>query len=625
MDIQLKQIPFVDGIPDENQEKINWIVNGEQLFGAESTSGNEGNLNLSSVQIQKNIEVIVENENVLLGAIETNKTKIQNIELLLNESADLSIFEQLSEIKSNVDHLEESVDKIKIDSNSMSLNLDNIESEIGVKSSVFGNKNIHQNLDYLKTRLGNNKNEDLNGNFVDGKEDSGVIKKTNDAINQAFLNANEIIKIKDKLDEVGLETLDSDVDKLKNYIGIKPISFDKTIYEQISINKLDISKHDEKINQIFASIGTENVKSQLSDLEESYLNQNEEISLLKANEVDFEIALKKNESDFSNLNQNFSDLNVIIGSTPNEGIRNDVNILKVALGEDSLTDQKTVKGRLKKLETEHSINSAKIQDIEIQLGDVNSGLIKQITTNTKSIAGDVQSNDVVEKYGLMATTKSLYSSNSSIIESINNIVKKYNYSSKKFVLLSDASLNSSSNIDAVIASKLNATKNNPVFSSNGIEGIMLNNEFVDAIKSDVVVIHCGTFDYLNNTPLGSIDDAMNDFEGSVSFYSSVFKLLKAVVSSSANPRVFITNGFVPGQFANSEVVYPVANTTSNKLDAYSKAIEDVAKLFAVPILNTKNELGISVRNLSSFTNTSGLNDLGATRFINYVAGSINSK
>ena len=40
--IELKELPFVDSVPDEGQERISWIKNGEEILGASTKYGNDG-------------------------------------------------------------------------------------------------------------------------------------------------------------------------------------------------------------------------------------------------------------------------------------------------------------------------------------------------------------------------------------------------------------------------------------------------------------------------------------------------------------------------------------------------------------------------------------------------------
>lgn len=604
----LKQIPYVDGVPQfEGQESITWIQNGEQLIGANSESSNEGNLNLSGVQIQKNIKTLIENDFALLSVVDNNATDIENIKSLLNESVDLSIFEQLNQNKESINVLKTDVEGLTSTSEQTKLIVENIVSQIGVKSDISGDKKIFEDLDFIKQRLGNYKDEDINGNVVDYAEDTGIIKKLNDSLKQTVSNTNEISAIKEKMIQIGLEELDSDVDVLKSNVGVKPISFNKTIYEQLEINSNEISNHDEKINKLIVSVGENNISQQVNELETSYLEQSEEINSLQTSSNEIKLSVENNEVKLLSNEKNISNLIDVVGESDEFGIQKNVKLIQESIGDDLAQDTVSIKGRLNNIESKQTTNSAKLQEIEIQIGDSNSGLIKNVFENTRSINGNSQSANVVEKSGLMKTTKELYESNSLIINSINSIVSKQNYNSKKFSFVSGNNIiNPLSNIDAVISSKLNATKDKTIFV-NGIENILLNNTFSDVLKSDVILFDVGSYESSEESVLlGTIADATDSYEGDGSFYNSLFKLLRAASTSTSNPRIFVSNGI----------------STS---DEYSEAIKSVTKMFCVPFFNTSNELGINEWNISAFVDENVLNTLGATRFINYVSGSINSK
>ena len=59
--IELKELPFVDSVPGEGQERISWIKNGEEILGASTKYGNDGSMNRPTVSVFKNVEVLDEN------------------------------------------------------------------------------------------------------------------------------------------------------------------------------------------------------------------------------------------------------------------------------------------------------------------------------------------------------------------------------------------------------------------------------------------------------------------------------------------------------------------------------------------------------------------------------------
>ncbi|WP_457833069.1 hypothetical protein, partial [Staphylococcus aureus] len=78
--IDLTPLPYVNGLPDEGQSRVNWIKNGEELTGASTKNGVDGNLNRGPVQVQKNVEVLDGNIVVVRDSLEQSNVRIKNVE-----------------------------------------------------------------------------------------------------------------------------------------------------------------------------------------------------------------------------------------------------------------------------------------------------------------------------------------------------------------------------------------------------------------------------------------------------------------------------------------------------------------------------------------------------------------
>ena len=625
--ITLNKIPSVNGKPQEGQSRIKWIVNGDLLLGAENLYSDDGNLNEASSQIQDNILTLESNDYILLGELNRQDTEINHIKEIINDASDLSLIDQVT---NNTIDIEENKKAIADNSESIILNTKQIDEAIAVVGKRVledGERTAFGDLEFIKTNIGNKVGFDINGNPDDEIVDpSGIYKNIDDITTQVLLNVGDISSIKDQLNNADLGALEENVSNILTYIGDKPSDNDKPIYNRLGDIDLEIVGINSDITEIKESIGDSNINNRLSTLE---LDVAGNIDNIKTNTTD----ISKNTDDILDLNNRYTEVNGslsdvigIVGESADLGIQGRLSTVERTIGQEENPDNGTINFRLVTLEGNDETNTAKIQDIEVQVGDINNVVVPKVNSNTTSINGNPSATNEVEKAGLMQTTKALYSSNTNIVEAINSIISKYNYSGKSFSLLTDKTVDSSKNISAAIASKINSTdSNNSVYSPDGISSILADNLFVDAIKSDVVLINVGTYDYFFDTPLGSIADAVDSYDGDVSFYNLVYKLLNQAVLSPSNPRVFITNGIVLESYTGSTVVYPNANSVSKTLSDYSTAIDEVAELFNIPVLYTIEELGISLKNMESFSSGNGLNTSGESRLLNYVAGSINSK
>ena len=255
----LQKLPYVDGLPDEGQERINWIENGERLMGAEHRYGNDGNLNLAGTQIQKNIVALYENSTASDVVLIDQQKQIDHLKEILNESSDVSLILRVNEHTDQIEIINDEIDAQKAINSVVSNNISEIITTIGTSSSLENSRPIYTEIDYLKSVVGNKKDENANGGIEIGKEATGIQKRLDDVNMQAVTNKNDIEKLKGDLDDFELPAIQNDITEFRIELGTKPVPFVNPIYTRLTELETSSESFETKIETIEQSIGSGSV------------------------------------------------------------------------------------------------------------------------------------------------------------------------------------------------------------------------------------------------------------------------------------------------------------------------------------------------------------------------------
>ena len=101
--LSIKELPFVDGVPDASQERIRWIRNGECIEGATTKYGHDGNLNAPALGVQTNVVRLEENSIASKDKINELVDNVNLINEALDISTDTAVIQQIE--KNRVDIL----------------------------------------------------------------------------------------------------------------------------------------------------------------------------------------------------------------------------------------------------------------------------------------------------------------------------------------------------------------------------------------------------------------------------------------------------------------------------------------------------------------------------------------
>lgn len=421
--IELKELPFVDSVPDEGQERISWIKNGEEILGASTKYGNDGSMNRPIVSVFKNVEVLDENVGILKTAIETSQKDIKTIQGVLDVSGDIEALSQISVNKNDISNLKtltsEHTDILTGTNNTV----DKIIADIGPfndeENSVY--RTIRNDLLWIKQELGQYSGQDINGLPVVGNASTGM--KHRIITNSTLLSSQGIrlSELENKFTESDVGSLTVEVGKLRDELGNKPVDFGPNIYNRLNTidDKQTLIISD--IAEIKSSIGyPENVsiitkinnnKSSIEAINNE-LNQSEGV---KQRLMAIETSIGSDDIPSSikgkikNHTTSIESLNGIVGENTSSGLRANVSWLNQIVGTDSSGGQPSPSGSLLNkvsvLEGEVSVLNNNVQNIQVEIGNNRTGIKGQVIELTSLINGNNPDGSTVEERGLTNSIK----------------------------------------------------------------------------------------------------------------------------------------------------------------------------------------------------------------------------
>ncbi|QQM13909.1 hypothetical protein CPT_Minot_172 [Acinetobacter phage Minot] len=622
----INKLPFIDGIPQEGQSRLSWIKDGELLEGAKTRFGSEGNLNKVDKELQENIAVIC---GIIddIGALYSLHTEdIEKIKAILADVGNADLITQVNKNSDDIKTIDTIINTLNNEVQEATTNLTSLSDLVGSRNPLEdGTMSVFENLHFIKTVVGNEAEFDINGNSAPNNPESGLISRISAVLAQAVQNRDKIQQIEESLDSANFDELETKVLNIRTELGSSPGS--TTVYERLDRIESNEVDTDARLDKIELSIGGPGkIIDAVDTNSRDILTLSNHIS--GANGVDAKIEAL-NTAVFVQgtgiadrvdaIDLKVTNLDKVVND-PTTGLVQANIFLRDTIGVDN-ANSTSVLGRLNILEDNSSGTANAVQDLQLVVGNTTTGLVADSSKHGKSLYGDSTASDPVDKAGVVSATKSVYTGLNDANVAIKGLYDRMKYNGLKYSSLSDATVDAN---DITISSMLNMTLAKSVKSPNGIANISQQNDFADAIKSDVVLVNIGTWDYAFNTPLGSKADASSEYSGSVSFYNEVFKLFDKILTATSKTRVFVTNGYRSTLFTDG-VKYPEANSESHTLDDYSTAISEVAKMFGIPVIDTNNEFGLYHKNSALFLTASGFTNAGSQRFVNLVVGQINSK
>lgn len=362
-------LPYVDGIPEEGQSRINWMTDGELLTGSMTLYGNEGSSNRVNVQLQRNISVLFSNSITTSDEIDANSQRISVVEDAISQSGSTTLIQRVDTAESKIQNLEveniNTAEKIRLNT----IEVEQLQVEIGIPPE--GTSTIFDALNYIKTEVGNPADFDIHGASVPGNISSGLIRKVDDTLMQAVVNRNDIVTINETLTVANLDQMKTSISNLSTDLGTNTRTSSAFIqindnYENIASMNLEISKINSNIdfsNPISISTRTTTLESDVNSID----------SLINDPTTGLSIKVTTNTQNIASVqglaNSTYTDTQTlfgIVGQTTSQGLQLNVANLETRIGTEISPTPESIQGQLNALKT----MQAALQDAQLEIIDL---------------------------------------------------------------------------------------------------------------------------------------------------------------------------------------------------------------------------------------------------------------
>lgn len=421
--LELKPIPFVDTVPDDDQKRIQWVRNGECLNAAETKTSSDGTLNKVGVQVQKNIEVIDENMFKTKEKVNVLSSEVNRINESLNIENDTSLVEQIGINRDNINILQEHMQFAENDIGELQASVEFLDEEVGVHNPEQDpvHRTVRDDLTFVKTEMGAYPGQDMNGREEPGTKGRGMKGRIIDIATQAVKNEKRITQLETDFDESDVGQVTLDIRKIRKEIGpSSEVVPDTTVYSRIKQNEKDISSHSLSLTEIEEAIDLDggliidhvnNNRKAIRELEKVQNDPNTGLTR-RLTTVEGQIGNKdkpttilgKLETDRKDINN----LQIIVGKDSSSGLRGNVAWINQTVGivDDSKpVPEDSVLGQIKVITSTMNEHSSSIQDIQQEIGNNKEGLKGSVVMMSKTIYGTNPNGSTVEERGLVISVK----------------------------------------------------------------------------------------------------------------------------------------------------------------------------------------------------------------------------
>ncbi|ARW57588.1 fibritin neck whisker [Serratia phage CHI14] len=421
-DLELKDIPFVDGLPDDGQQRIRWVRTGDCLSAAETKNGNEGFLNVVGVQLQKNIVLLDENAKTTEKSVNELVANVNNINEALSMGSDTEVIKQVGINKENIEVLQVHTQNAEDDIGELQTNLDSLTEDVGVFDPAADSlyRTVRDNLVWIKKEMGQYPGQDFNGQSVVGNLASGMKRRIMDNTGEITKQEVRIKTLEDNYQNSDIGSLTLEVNKLRKEVGPSSSAKVDNIYKRTDSLELRTSSMDRSIDDIEVAIGLggipiiEKVNSNTQSISNLSAQINTPVTGISPRLISLENVIGNENKPTSVSGKVFilrRDLDVltsVVGNDTSSGLRGDVAWLNkrvgiVPVGEQPAED--TAFGQIITLNAIMNENASAIQDLQVEIGNNNEGIKGQVIRLTTLVNGTNPNGSTVEERGLLNTAK----------------------------------------------------------------------------------------------------------------------------------------------------------------------------------------------------------------------------
>lgn len=404
------KLPYIDGIPDNDQESIRWIKNNDILTGASKNHTNDGILNSVSLMLYKNIVYLANTGNELVGTVNTQGEQLAEIKETIDAiNTEHGIIYQIAELTNTTNELTISVNQhssvISDNSSSILAIKDAIGEPVASDSSKLP---ILSDLYYVKTVVGSRKGFDVNGNPNDSETGTGIIYQ----LEQTQLDLNKIktdLTSTNKLiSELGVEEITTNIEAIRGELGVKPAD-SLPVYTHLNTIDSSVASNTDSITEIKDKIGFDgnvSISSRVDSLVVDIKKVDTRVDTVSASVNENTSVIGDEDSPGSIKNtlhvhdEKIVYMSDVLGESEFDGLQKNVHDLESAVGSSSKPN--TLVSDVITLKDANTENTAKIRELENVVGTKPETFVGTVIDNVsklnKSMYGDVSASPSTVEY-----------------------------------------------------------------------------------------------------------------------------------------------------------------------------------------------------------------------------------
>jgi hypothetical protein len=450
--IVLKQLPYVNGLPDEGQIRINWIKNGEDLGGASTKFGVDGELNRGPNQVQSNVVVLDENIKALAASNDAMTDQIDTINGILSVSENVDALAQIGKNTTAISLLQNANTDLQDGITELDTRVTFLEEDIGPynpsQDTLY--RPVRNDLFWIKKEMGQYPGQDINGQSVSGNEATGMKRRIIDNSTAINSNTTRITALEKSFNDSDVGSLTIEVQRLREEMGPRSSATIDSVYTRLtrmntSVGGLLVSMEDvmdsigynEGITSIITLVRTNStdiatINTKISAPSTGIIPRIEVIEQsIGADNAPLTIKgrIKTNTDSINALNQ-------IVGADTSSGLRGQVAWINQTVGivqEGTNPPAGSVIARVNNLESQTQSMNDSIQDLQVEIGNNNEGLKGQVLRLNTLMNGTDPNGSTVEQRGILNTVKAHETQISTLSQTVQTLIPEAPRDGKAYV------------------------------------------------------------------------------------------------------------------------------------------------------------------------------------------------
>lgn len=420
--LELANLPFVDGVPEADQKRIEWIRNGDCLTAATTKYGHDGALNAAAFGVQTNVETLEKNDTTTKDKVNEIVDSVNQIKEALDISTDASVIQQIETNRLNIVSLQTGLAETDIALLDTSTNLGELQEDVGYYNPLEDGPylTVRANINRIKREMGHYANQDINGDPLPEGE-------TNDATGMKRIiidNSTAIATTQRRLTILEENYNDSDVggltiklNEIREELGPRIEGIGKSpVYTRLTAVEAKAGTNETDIGNIKTAIGfgqgqsianrVETLETKATNLENTTSGMNTRLSKVET-DIGTDAEPTSINGRLKTLRDDMAGVRVVIGENTSSGLQGQVVALNVAVGIGDSPAPTSLIPRMREVETSSRANAAAIQDIQAEIGNNQSGIKGSILTIKSQIDGTNPNGSTVAEKGILPTVEGL--------------------------------------------------------------------------------------------------------------------------------------------------------------------------------------------------------------------------